>query len=151
MFVIYTPEDGDRQEWTWNPGRVRASEGQLLLREFGQTSWDMFVQGVRQNDLHARRVLLWHLTRRDHPLANVRFDQTPDFFADEMTVEFSSAELADLIDKVSSAPAAPEEKAQALSVLQRELEAAQQREAEIEGLEGKAPTPTSSTESTTTG
>lgn len=148
MFVTYKPEDGDRQEWTWNPGRVRASEGQALLRTFGETSWDMFVQGVRQNDLHARRVLLWHLLRRDHPM--VKFADTPDFFADEMEVEFSAAELADILEKVSTGPAPSAQKAQAIEVLTAELEVARARE-EMEGLEGKALPPTSSTESTTTG
>lgn len=148
MFVIYAPEDGDRQEWVFNPGRVRASEGQALLREFGQTSWDVFVQGVRTNDLHARRVLLWHLSKRAHPL--MRFADTPDFFADELTVEFSTVELAELIDKVSSSPAPPAEKEQAVAVLTAELEVARARE-ELAADPGKAPTPTSSPESTTTG
>lgn len=148
MHVIYAPEDGDRQEWTWNPGRVRASEGQVLLRTFGETSWDVFVQGVRQNDLHARRVLLWHLMRRDHPM--VKFADTPDFFADEMTVEFSSKELAELRDMLASSPAPADQKAQALAVLEAQLEEALEREAQA-GPEGKASSPTSSTESTTTG
>lgn len=148
MHVIYKPEDGDRQEWTWNPGRVRASEGQVLLRTFGETSWDVFVQGVRQNDLHARRVLLWHLLRRDHPL--VKFADTPDFFADEMTVEFSSTELAELRDMVAASPAPADKKAEALVLFEAQLDEALAREAAAGG-EGKALTPTSSTESTTTG
>jgi hypothetical protein len=149
MFVTYAPEDGDRQEWTFNPGRVRASEGQALLREYGEKAWDLFVQAIRQNDLHARRVLLWHLTRRAHPL--MKFADTPDFFADEMTVEFSSDELAELRDKVANSPAPPDQKAQALAVFEAEMEVALKREAEGADLGGKAPTPTSSTEPTTTG
>lgn len=144
MFVTYKPEDGDRQEWTWNPKRVRASEGQALLREFGEKSWDLFVQGVRQNDLHARRVLLWHLIRRDHPL--VKFADTPDFYADELEVEMSSVELAELRDDIERGPAPQDQKETAIAVFESMMQKALEREAAIGG--GKAPTPTSSTEST---
>jgi hypothetical protein len=148
LFVIYQPEDGDRQEWTFNPGRVRATEGQVLLREFGQISWDMFIQGIRQNDLHARRVLLWHLIRRQHPM--VKFADTPDFYADEMTVEFSTVELAEMLDKVASTKVSAAEKEQLTALFEAELEIARQRE-EANDLAGKAPTPTSTTASPTTG
>jgi len=149
MFVIYQPEDGDRQEWVFNPDRVRAVEGKVLLRTFGEPSWDLFVQGVRQNDLHARRVLLWHLMRRQHPL--MRFEDTPDFFTGEMEVEFSTAELAEIIDKVSAAPAQSAEKQQAIEVLTAELEAARAREEASPELAGKSSSPTSSRDTTTTG
>lgn len=148
MFVTYKPEDGDKQEWTFNPGRIRASEGQVLLREYGEKNWDLFVQGIRQNDLHARRVLLWHLMRRDHPM--VKFADTPDFYADEMQVEFSSTELAELIDQIAAAPAPADEKAKATAVLMAELEVARARE-ELADMPGKEETPTSGMESTTTG
>lgn len=147
MFVTYTPEnpvDGDAQEWVFDPGRVRASEGQVILREFGQNSWDLFVQGVQGNDLHARRVLLWHLLRRTHPL--VRFADTPDFYADEMVVSFSSVELAAMGDRLDAVPAAQREMARAM--YDTELAEALKREADM----GKALSdPTSSPDSTTGG
>jgi hypothetical protein len=152
MFVTYAPEDpadGDRQEWTFNPRRVRGTEGQVLLRQFGEKSWDVFVQGVRQNDLHARRVLLWHLLRREHP--TLKFDLTPDFFPDELTVEFSSDELAELRDIAASSTMPPETKEQILARFDREMEVAAKREAQGADLGGKALSPTSGTESTTTG
>jgi len=145
--VTYTPEDGDRQEWVWNPKRVRATEGQVLLREFGEKSWDLFVQAIRQNDLHARRVLLWHLMRRDHPL--VKFTDTPDFYTDELEVEMSSAELAELHDDIERSPAPADQKVTALAVFDAMMQKALEREAAIDG--GKASSPTSGTESTSTG
>lgn len=148
MYVVYAPEDpadGDRQEWTFEPGRVRAAEGQALLREFGEKSWDLFVQGIKVNNLHARRVLLWHLLRRTHPL--MRFSDTPDFYADEVTIDFSSKELTELLDAVRTSNEAPDMKAQLVAAFESEIEVALKREAD----EGKALTPTSTTESTTTG
>lgn len=148
MFVTYAPEDpadGDRQEWTFEPGRVRAAEGQALLREFGEKSWDLFVQGVKVNNLHARRVLLWHLLRRAHPL--MRFADTPDFYADEITIEFSSKELTELLEAVRISNEAPALKEQLVAAFESEIEVALKREAD----QGKVLTPTSSTESTSTG
>lgn len=149
MHVIYAPEDGDKQEWTWDPGRVKASEGQVLLSQYGEKNWDLFVQGIRQNDLHARRVLLWHLIRRTHPL--VKFADVPDFYADEITVEFSAAELAELLDKVAASPAPADQKAQAITVLQTELEVARAREDLAADDGGKDSPLTSGPESTTGG
>lgn len=148
MYVVYAPEDpadGDRQEWNFDPGRVRAAETKALLREFGENSWDLFVQAVKINDPHARRVLLWHLLRRTHPLT--KFADTPDFFTDEVTVEFSSKELAEMLDGVRSNRSAPAaEKERMIANFESEIEVALKREAD----QGKALT-TSSTDTTTTG
>lgn len=151
MYVTYAPEDpadGDRQEWTFEPGRVRAAEGQALLREFGETSWDLFVQGVKVNNLHARRVLLWHLLRRAHPL--MRFADTPDFYAAEVTVELDSSELAGFRKSVedSSQASLPADKALMLQALDDEITTAEKREAEAGKAQAK---PTSSLESAITG
>lgn len=134
MFVKYTPEnpaDGDPQEWTFEPGRVRATEGQVILREFGQKSWDVFVNGVKSNDLHARRVLLWHLLRRQHPL--MKFADTPDFYADEFEIEFSSVELTQIRDGVEKASQAelPANKEMMLAALDEEIAAVLKREADM--------------------
>lgn len=149
MFVTYTPEDGDRQEWVWDPTRIRATEAQVMLREFGTPSWDLFEKCIKMNDPNARRVLLWHLIRRDHPM--MKFADTPDFFLDEMTVELSSTELARMIDEARNSGASPDQKAAAIASFEKELEEANRREAAVEGIAGKEMTPTSGTESTTTG
>lgn len=151
MFVIYAPQDpadGDRQEWAWDANRIKANEGQVLLKEFGETSWDLFVQGVKINNPHARRVLLWHLMRRSHPL--MRFSDTPEFFIGEVTVELDSDELIVFRDKVqeSSQASLPADKDMMISALEAEIEQAQKREAELGKSSGS---PISSTESTTTG
>lgn len=150
MYVIYAPQDpadGDRQEWSFDPTRVRANVGQVLLKEFGQNSWDLFIQAVKINDPHARRVLLWHLMSRDHV---VRFSDVPMFFIGEVTVEFDSADLIDMRAGVenSSQSTLPADKDRMLEAFDAEIEAALKREANL----GKSSeVPTSSTESTTTG
>jgi phosphodiesterase/alkaline phosphatase D-like protein len=138
MFVTYTPQDpadGEPREWTFTAGRVRASEAQLLEREFGE-NWDNFTMGVQSGSMKARRVLLWHLLRRDHPM--LRFDDVPDFFADELTVEMEVAELAPMIDRISKANLPAEKREQIVAALDLAMSDAMAREDERVALAGKA-------------
>jgi hypothetical protein len=135
MFVTYAPEDpsdGDRQEWTFKPGRVRASEAQVLQRQFGE-NWDAFALGVQSGDIHARRVLLWHLLRLEHP--TLAFKDVPDFFTEELTVEFDSAELVPMRERAEKAGLPEEKRQQVLAALDLALTEAMEREAGA----GKAP------------
>lgn len=97
MRVTYTPEDGSPpQSWDFNPGRVRVSEQVIVEKQFGGT-WLEFKTGVMSGSAQARRVLLWHLIRREHPAHNIR--DTPDFFDDELIVEQSLAEITASYDE----------------------------------------------------
>lgn len=129
MFVTYAPEDpadGDRQEWTFKPGRVRASEAQVIQRQFGE-NWDSFALGVQSGDIHARRVLLWHLLRLEHP--TLLFKDVRDFFTDELKVEFDSAELVPLVERMEKSSLPDDKKQQALAALDLALTEAMEREA----------------------
>lgn len=135
MLVTYTPEDGDAQSWEFKPGRVRASEAEVIERRYGGT-WDEFTAGVTAGNMRARRALLWALLRRDH--ATLRFEDTPDFYADEMTVQFTVAELTDIREKLSAAKVDPDKREQMLSALDVELTEATAREAGATATAGKA-------------
>ena len=92
MFVTYTPEKGDRLEFTVYPLRMRSSEQEAIERASGMTfgAWTQAVQGGSST---ARRVLLWVLLRREHK--TLRLDDV-DFAWDELLVENSAEELAAL-------------------------------------------------------
>lgn len=75
--------------WEFDPNRVRASQAEMIERRYGQP-WSVFVVELMKGSMLARRVLLWHLQRLTHP--NYRFEDI-DFYADELLVEFSKAEL----------------------------------------------------------
>lgn len=97
MFVTYKPEDGNTpQTWEFNPNRVRVSEQVIVEKQFGGT-WLEFKSGVMSGSATARRVLLWHLIRREHPAHNFR--DTPDFFDDEFVVEQTLAEVTETYDE----------------------------------------------------
>jgi hypothetical protein len=92
VFVTYTPEKGDRLEFTVYPLRMRSSEQEAIERASGMTfgAWTQAVQGGSST---ARRVLLWVLLRREHK--TLRLDDV-DFAWDELLVENSAEELAAL-------------------------------------------------------
>lgn len=136
MRVAYTPEDNPeaKQSWVFRPGRVRQSEAALIERQYGQ-NWDKFCADVQAGNIAARRVLLWHLIRREHP--KLRLEDTPDFYADEVVVSHSPDELREIRTRVvgSGLPAAEVEVA--LAVIDQQIAAAE-ADAEPEQSEGKA-------------
>jgi hypothetical protein len=140
MHVTFEPEDGDRQEWDFSPGRIRASEAVLIEKRFGG-NWDEFQAGVQSGNMAARRVMLWHLLRQQH--AMLRFEDVPDFFADELVVQFSSKELMGLRESLAKAHLPEDKRELMLTGLDLELTSAMEREGAL--AEGKAPSPTSPT------
>lgn len=139
MHVTYKPEDGDRQEWDIDFDRVRTSQAQIIERAFDGKTWDEFKIGVQSGNAKARRVLLWHLMTRDHPM--MRFDDTPDFYTGELVTEYSVKELTVLRDGVNKVP--EDKREQFLTTLDIELTEAMAREERT--AEGKALSPTSPT------
>lgn len=96
MFVTYTPEDGDAQTWEFLPDRVRSTEQVIVEKHYGGT-WAEFCAGVMKGQAHARRVLLCHLIRRQHPALQLR--DTPDFMGCELVVRQSLAEVTAAYDE----------------------------------------------------
>ena len=151
MFVTYTPDGADRHEWEFIPGKMRASEAQPIERRFGG-SWEKWSIEIQQGSVAARRLLLWHLLRREHP--TLRWEDTPDYAMDELEISYSSDEMRDLITNAEAAPIEDQEQKNAvLAGLRAELEKAEQRERDQDeargdtgtvddDAEGKAPQPT---------
>lgn len=99
MIVTYSPEDGPAQRWEFAPRRIRARQAEEIERRYG-SGWSSWVSDVHTGVISARRVLLWHLIRRDH--AGLRFDDTPDFAVGELELALDAAELTELRDKTAS-------------------------------------------------
>ena len=131
MDVTYKPEDGSVQRWSFNSGRVRTGEAEQIEARAGMR-YEEWVLGVQSGSARARRVLLWHLLRRDHP--KLRFEDTPDFYVDELVVEYDVVELRDLLARLDDpkAPVKGEAAEQLRELLTAEIEAAAAR-----GDEGK--------------
>ncbi|MFF0469328.1 hypothetical protein ACFYPX_18090 [Micromonospora zamorensis] len=132
MHVTYTPEGGTAQRWDFNPGRVRAAEAELIEKRYGK-AWDQFRADVQTGSMKARRVLLWHLLRREHH--TLRFEDVPDFYTDELLVEHSVDELTLMREKLAQADLPDGDRDQMLAMLDIELAEAAAR-GEVPG--GKA-------------
>jgi hypothetical protein len=119
--IEYKPEDterGEAQTWTFDPRRIRATEAVIIQKRFGKT-WDEFLVAVQAGDVEARRVLLWHLIRRTHPI--LRFEDTPDFLLGELEVSHELSELIQLRARVEKASLPAEQKEPVLAALDVEI------------------------------
>jgi hypothetical protein len=141
MHVIYKPErpeDGDRQEWDFNPGRVRASQAEMIEARFGGT-WDEFRARLFQGSMKAQRVMLWHLFNLTHP--GFRFEDVPDFYSDELVMSYSVAELTKLREAFEQASLPADAREAMLAAVDKEMTAAAEREG-TSADPGKAPSET---------
>ncbi len=131
MLVTYKPEGTEPKTWKWTPGRVLVSECAIVEKVYGKT-WEMFAAEVQQGSARARRVLLWHLQRRDHPM--LRFEDAPDFYADELSIGYDEGELRSMRDEVAdNAGLTGTERDVALAALDREIAEAEAKGAVAEG------------------
>lgn len=90
MWFIYKPEDGEPQEWWFDPQKVRAREAEAIEKRTGW-DWGEFGQHLIQGSTLARRALLWTYQRRLHP--TLRFEDV-DFAMDEVELSPSVEEVA---------------------------------------------------------
>lgn len=134
MLITYKPADpadGEGGRWQFEPGRVRQSEAAVVEKVYG-SSWDKFLGELQMGSVKARRVLLWHLMRRDGNTLN--FASTPDFFMDEFLVEMNVAEWQAARERVLKQGLSEDDLATALTMIDAEIAAAEERD----DLGGKA-------------
>lgn len=129
--VSYTGGDAP-QRWTFDPDAVDVDEAERIEAALGRgATWSTFTGGLLDGTVRARRVLLWHLLRRDHPDANLRFSDVPVFKMGELKIEFGTAEIGLIIQQVEDNDhVTPERKASVIADLQSELATAALAEAE---------------------
>lgn len=145
MYVTYQPEGGEKQQWRFDPKRVRASKAEMIEKRYG-SSWGQWQAAVQQQYMKARRVLLWHLLTLEHPA--MRFEDTPDFMDSEFLVEYELHELRDLREKVSKASMPEDQKESIFAQLDAEITEAIERE-EAKGVEPEGKANSSNGENTT--
>lgn len=89
MEVIYTPDGGDEQRWSFRPKKFPSGEAEAIESATG-FMWDEFAQAVLKGSVRARRGLLWVLLRRQHP--TIKFADV-SFTLDELRLEMELDEL----------------------------------------------------------
>lgn len=134
MKFTYAPEDpadGERQEWQVDLRRIRQSESELMEKTYGGTKdeWD---HGVLAGDSRARKVLMWHLMRRDHP--RMQYRDVPDFYTGEVEVELDLAELERLRTQIAETAGLPDhERAKILDAIDAQIAEKQDAGTVIDG------------------
>jgi hypothetical protein len=118
MLVKYSPENGKPEEWEFDPNRVRQSEAEMIEKRMGGTYQD-WVRLIQAGDTRARRVLLWHLRRREHHTA--RFEDTPDFLFGELELDYSLADLQKIRQQMVDSSLSDDEKGEIIDRLDIEI------------------------------
>jgi hypothetical protein len=101
MKVIYTPEDAERQEFTFRPGELMSPEAEAL-EECGGAAWATFEEYGEKfmaGSLKARRAALWILLRRSDP--KLRFSDLV-VRVDELNVRYDEDELSRIKETIEA-------------------------------------------------
>jgi hypothetical protein len=64
MIVTFTPDDGEKREWNFQPSRLLTTEAEAIEKVTGQTYAD-WGQTLLGGGMAARRALVWVLRKRD--------------------------------------------------------------------------------------
>lgn len=121
MKVTYAPKGDPEQTWDWDPDAVSVVEAEAIERRVDAT-WDEFRVLVMKGSSRARRVLLWHLLKREHP--PLKLDDV-DFRVGEVKVEMDRAELQDMRDRIAESKRLDEdERDKVLSALDDQIDKA---------------------------
>jgi hypothetical protein len=125
VLVTYKPEDGDEQRWEFDFQRVRRSEAIIIEKAYGAgRTYVQFQMAAMQGSVEALTLLLWMLQRRDHPA--LRLEDVPDFYVDEIELDFGAAEWRAMRDEVAKSD--DPQTAAALGVVAEKLAEAEARE-----------------------
>lgn len=91
MFVTYSPADGDEQRWEFLADQVLDTDAEAIEKAYID-SWDNWLVTLLRGGIRARRVLLWHLIKTEHP--SLKFADLPSFRVGELIVEWDRGELS---------------------------------------------------------
>jgi hypothetical protein len=121
VFVNYRPDGQPAQKFEFVPDKVMSDEAELIEKRFDQP-WDQFLVAVMSGSMRARRILLWHLLRGEHP--TISLDDVK-FAIGEVQVEFDRTELQKMYDEAATSGAVPEaQREMVLAKLKSELDKA---------------------------
>lgn len=131
MYVTYTPAEGDKQEFIFNPNDINNFDAESIESVTGW-DWDEFYMHLQKGSTKARRALLWVLLRAQH--RGLQFRDV-HFTKKQVEVEYDKAEIREIMENIRNAPDRPEVNKEAtLEQFEQELEKAR----EVPDLEGKA-------------
>jgi hypothetical protein len=137
VLVKYMPEGQEQPtEWEFDPDRVRQSDAEMIEKRAGQR-WNVWVEEIQAGSAASRRVLLWHLMRKQHH--TLRLEDVPDFYMGELEIDYSLADLQKLRALVEESSLDDAEKTSRIQRLDLEIANRLSKEELDLGDLGKAP------------
>jgi hypothetical protein len=136
MIVTLTTEGEPPKRWTFDPDDLRQRDAEQIEIKSG-VLFEQFREQVLVGGARARRVLVWHLLRQDHP--TLKLDDV-DFRMRELEVEPELGELRDWRKQLLSSKGnrlSEEQRDQMLAAIDAELAAMAEKDGEVPE-EGKA-------------
>jgi hypothetical protein len=132
VYLRYTPEGSDTQEWVVQLGKLRVFDIEAIERVTDMAYGTEYKQALMKGNGKARRALLWTMLRKAHP--TLKYADV-DFADDELVLQLDTDELAELKAAVEASTGIPEaDKVLALEALDADLRTAP-------APPGKAPSP----------
>ncbi|MGW1595244.1 hypothetical protein [Streptomyces sp. NPDC002343] len=117
MYLVYSPEGSDEpKRWKYNPRKIMSAERENIER-ITSRNWSEFTKDVVAGSSLCRRALLYTYLKREHP--TLKLDDV-DFAWDELSLEYSRGELAELRKSVAES-ATGDERATILVKLDQEI------------------------------
>lgn len=136
MYLIYRPDGGEEQRWTFQLGKLRSMEIEAIEKVTGLKYGTEFKETLLKGGALARRALLWTFQRRTHP--TLRFADV-DFADDELALDMDRDEWAEIRAATEKAPGMDDEtRQQLLAAIDQSIESADE-------APGKASTSSSAT------
>lgn len=90
MKISYTPEGGERREWTYKPNKMLSIDAEAIERVTGWT-FQEFGEKFMAGSALAQHALLWILLRKDN--RGLKFSEVR-FAMDEFDMDFDAEERA---------------------------------------------------------
>jgi len=98
VLLTYTPDDGEKREFSFRPRKLVSAEAEALEDATGWT-FDEFGQKFLAGSMKAKRAALWVLMKREQPTLKFRdLSITPD----EVALDFESDEAAALREQLAA-------------------------------------------------
>ncbi|MFE1926536.1 hypothetical protein ACFW91_28745 [Streptomyces asoensis] len=113
MIIVYAPADGEEQHFDAGPGKLRASEIQIIERT-ADARWAELKEAMRVGEINAMRTVAYVLKKRAEP--SLRFAQF-DPFEGELKVRLDKQETHDYAEYLFEKYAGTEDLADAFDEL----------------------------------
>lgn len=98
MKVVFTPKDGERREWPFDPDDIEMMDASFIKKQthMNHSAWK---KALLEQDADALHGLLWVMLKQENPLfrwTDVRFRMS------ELEFEFDDDEVSKILERLAS-------------------------------------------------